>query len=381
MTVLKYIANTTTRFKTYVANRVSIIRSLSNVCQWRHVGFKLNPADAASRGVKVSAFLKSPTWIAGPNFLRKTECEWPARMGEASLHLHADPEVREEVLSFAAQAEEVCPTTKLLTYFSSWTRLKRAVAWIMKLKEKLREKIKQNAQCGNQTSVKQEKKANNSPLTADDLLLAEEAIVRFVQKTHYSGELAALRSGGVKKSSNLYKLDPIVTDDVLRVGGRLSRSALPEETKHPAVLPKDSHVSKLILQYVHNKVGHRGRNHMLSTLRRRYWIPHANAAARKIINECVVCQKQRQRPGEQKMSDLPVDRVLADSPPFTHVGLDYFGPIEVKKGRSLVKRYGALFTCLTCRAVHLEVAHSLNTDSCINAIRRFICRRGQVKEI
>ncbi|XP_059918445.1 uncharacterized protein LOC132465721 isoform X2 [Gadus macrocephalus] len=120
---------------------------------------------------------------------------------------------------------------------------------------------------------------------------------------------------------------------------------------------------------------------MLSTLRRQYWIPHANAAARKIISECVICLKQRQRPGEQKMSDLPVDRVTADAPPFTHVGLDYFGPIEVKKGRSLVKRYGALFTCLTCRAVHLEVAHSLNTDSCINAIRRFICRRGQVKEI
>ncbi|XP_030214395.1 uncharacterized protein LOC115545409 isoform X1 [Gadus morhua] len=381
MTVLKYIANTTTRFKTYVANRVSIISSLSNVGQWRHVGSKMNPADAASRGMKVGAFLKSSTWITGPDFLGKTEREWPASVDKASLHPDADPEVREEVLSFAAQAEEVCPTTKLLLHFSSWTRLKRAVAWIMKLKEKLRLKIKENAQCGDQTPVKQVKKTNYLPLTVDDLLLAEEAIVRFVQKKHYSSELAALKSGGVKKSSQLYKLDPIAIDDVLRVGGRLSRSALPVETKHPAILPKESHVSKLILQHVHNKVGHRGRNHMLSTLRRKYWIPHANAAARKIISECVICLKQRQRPGEQKMSDLPVDRVTADAPPFTHVGLDYFGPIEVKKGRSLVKRYGALFTCLTCRAVHLEVAHSLNTDSCINAIRRFICRRGQVKEI
>nr|XP_024656059.1 uncharacterized protein LOC112431629 [Maylandia zebra] len=81
------------------------------------------------------------------------------------------------------------------------------------------------------------------------------------------------------------------------------------------------------------------------------------------------------------MSDLPIDRISADLPPFTYVGVDYFGPIEVKRGRSLVKRYGVLFTCLTCRAVHLEVAHSLDTGSCINAIRRFICRRGQVKEI
>lgn len=46
-----------------------------------------------------------------------------------------------------------------------------------------------------------------------------------------------------------------------------------------------------------------------------------------------------------------------------------------------MKKYGVIFTCLTCRAVHLEVAYSLDTDSCINAIQRFICRRGQVKEL
>jgi transposase InsO family protein len=58
--------------------------------------------------------------------------------------------------------------------------------------------------------------------------------------------------------------------------------------------------------------------------------------------------------------------------------MDYFGPIEVKRGRSLVKRYGVIFTCCTSRAVHLEIASSLTTDSCINAIRRFIARRGPV---
>lgn len=58
--------------------------------------------------------------------------------------------------------------------------------------------------------------------------------------------------------------------------------------------------------------------------------------------------------------------------------MDYFGPIEVKRGRSIVKRYSVLFTCMTTRAVHLEVSHTLDTESCLNAIRRFICRRGQV---
>lgn len=79
------------------------------------------------------------------------------------------------------------------------------------------------------------------------------------------------------------------------------------------------------------------------------------------------------------MANLPPDRLLPDHPPFTNVGVDYFGPFEAKRGRVQVKRYGVLFTCLTVRAVHLEIAHSLDTDSCINAMRRFIARRGQVE--
>ena len=76
------------------------------------------------------------------------------------------------------------------------------------------------------------------------------------------------------------------------------------------------------------------------------------------------------------MASLPEDRLIPDKPPFTYVGIDYFGPLEVRQGRSRGKRYGCLFSCLTTRAVHIEIAHSLDTDSMINALRRFIIVRG-----
>ncbi len=120
---------------------------------------------------------------------------------------------------------------------------------------------------------------------------------------------------------------------------------------------------------------------MLSELRKRYWAVQGNSAARRVISRCVVCRRMRGKTGEQKMANLPLERILPDLPPFTNVGLDYFGPIEVRQGRNMVKRYGVLFTCMSSRAVHLEVAHSLDTDSCIHALRRFVCRRGQVKHI
>ena len=81
------------------------------------------------------------------------------------------------------------------------------------------------------------------------------------------------------------------------------------------------------------------------------------------------------------MSDLPKERLLCDQPPFTNVGVDCFGPFKVKRGRSDVKRWGVIFTCLVSRAVHIEIADDLSTDSFIMALRRFISRRGQVKII
>ncbi|XP_049433246.1 uncharacterized protein LOC125889377 [Epinephelus fuscoguttatus] len=156
---------------------------------------------------------------------------------------------------------------------------------------------------------------------------------------------------------------------------------MPEESKHPAIIAKELHISDLIIRHIHQEVGHGGRNHVLSRLRQRYWIPAAGVAIRRILSKCVVCRRLHGATGQQQMADLPVDRVSPDEPPFSYVGVDYFGPFDIKRGRSLVKRYGVIFTCLVIRAVHIEVASSLDTDSFINALRRFIARRGQVKEL
>lgn len=87
----------------------------------------------------------------------------------------------------------------------------------------------------------------------------------------------------------------------------------------------------------------------------------------------------------QRMADLPADR-LCTEPPFTHVGLDVFGPWSVsarktRGGHAESKRWAVLFTCLNIRAFHIEVIESLNTSSFINALRRFLAIRGPVKQI
>ena len=197
---------------------------------------------------------------------------------------------------------------------------------------------------------------------------------------YFNDDITSLqRENVVKRQSSIARLDPFMSDGLLRVGGRLGRSTMAFEARHPVILPRDSRVSMMILEDTHKDVGHLGRNTIMSHLRQQYWIIGASLLIKRLLSRCVICLKYRARTMEQKMADLPTDRVTSDEPPFTRVGTDYFGPFQVKRGRAVVKRYGIIFTCLVTRAVHLEIAHSLEADSCINAIRRFVARRGPIK--
>ncbi|XP_060566919.1 uncharacterized protein LOC132725749 [Ruditapes philippinarum] len=383
MAVLRFIENSSARFQTFVANRLSVIHDGSNPEQWRYIPTKINPGDIASRGITVDELNKS--WIVAPDFLWKDESKWPADRVNQTIS-NDDPEVKkvnfvkyraDNVLS--PDAREVLD--KLISYLSSWYKLKRAVAWILKICEKLLHRAKTKGVSVAVPSISEKKPY----VTFDDLKHAEMSILRYTQKCAFPEEIETLTNNEstcrLKRNSVIRNLDPIMEDGLLRVGGRLQDSAMPEERKHPVILPKNYDVSKLILREIHERLNHVGRNHTLSVLREKYWLINGPSAVRKVISKCVVCRRQNASVGEQKMSNLPRDRVTPDELPFTRVGVDYFGPFEVKQGRSLVKRYGVLFTCLTSRAIHLEVAASLDTDSYINALRRFIARRGQVTTI
>lgn len=123
---------------------------------------------------------------------------------------------------------------------------------------------------------------------------------------------------------------------------------------------------------------HSGLEHILSEVRLTYWIPKARSTVGKVLHRCAFCRNRRAQPQTPMMLDLPVSR-LDMSRPYACVGLDYCGPLTVRKFRKTEKRYILLITCLATRALHSS--SSMDTDVFLMALRRFIARRGRPQVI
>lgn len=374
--VLGYISNDAKRYHMFVANRIQLIRDLSDVNQWHYIESEMNPADDASRGLDCHNISSTHRWFQGPDFLWKPGNQWMSGAKVSQINDYdadSDPELKKSVVVCVTQSSvDSDIVDRLFKYHSSWYKLKKAVAWIMVVKTQLAQKAK-----------KLPLRDMKLCLTVEELRDAEVVILKYVQQQTFSEEISATKANqAVKKSSTIYRLSPSwSSNNLLCVQGRLTYSSLPSLKKRPVILPSRHHVTTLLIRHFHDQYGHVGKEFVLSLLRERYWIIGARQAVRQVLRNCVTCRRVYSQPAVQKMADLPVERVTPDKPPFTFIGLDLFGPFLVKVGRSMVKRYGCIFTCLAVRAVHIEVAHSLETSSFINALQRFIARRGQPLEI
>lgn len=187
----------------------------------------------------------------------------------------------------------------------------------------------------------------------------------------------------LSKINPLRKLSVFLADHgVLRIEGRISAAKLVEYgAKFPTVLSKGHRFTELLVGYFHQRYAHRYRETVVNELRQLFYIPSLRTLVRKVARQCSWCIVYRTVPKAPRMAPLPAASVNPCVRPFTFIGIDYCVPFPLRIGRSNVKRWIVLVTCLTIRAVHLEVASSMSSESCKLAIRRFIARRGAPQEI
>lgn len=358
-TVLHWLQSESCRYKVFVGTRVAEIQTLTDVASWRYVDSPRNPADHITRGLTLSELTCHNQWRFGPDFLSKSQDQWPAMPSTT-----ANPDLTELKKSALVGVVTVTSSLQLpdASQFRSWQELVRATV---------------RSRHGAATP--------DDKVEASDYVAAERALLGRAQAESFPAELKALKAQRpVPSDSRLGSLAPEYKEvtGLVRVGGRLRRAAdLEAETIHPIVLDSGHPITKLLIKDCDERLHHPGAERVLAELRCQYWILRGREAIRKHQFSCRECRFWRAKPQGPRMADLPPARLRLYKPPFYSVGIDCFGPILVKIGRRHEKRWGILFKCMTTRCLHLDLLESLDTDAFLLSLRRFIARRGKPFEV
>ena len=354
--VLAWIKNNGKRLKPFVAARVGEIRSNVKPVQWNHIPTEQNPADDVSRGLSVPDL--SGRWLSGPEFLQRPMNEWPKENGKPDpVEVERECIKKKTVGIVTTEAIELTNVVECKDY-SSWKRLLRVTAWVLKFKNKLLAK---------KGRVQQENSVEEESLTPNEIEESRKIWIKEAQN--------CLKDR--LKRNEFRTLSPFVDKEgIIRVGGRVDNALVSYETKHPALLPYDHRISRLITEEAH-RMGHSGVATTAAKIRRRYWVIRVHDLVKTIKSNCVICKEMNPQVESQLMANLPPFRVAPHTSPFHYVFCDYFGPLIVKISRNkTTKHYGVIFTCLNTRAVHLEIATDCSAMEFIQTLRRFFSIRG-----
>ncbi|XP_077992825.1 uncharacterized protein LOC144446858 [Glandiceps talaboti] len=359
MDVIHWIRGQSRKYKPFVAHRIAEIQSKTNPSQWNHVPGKINPADLATRGVRMQELIDGSPWMDGPEFLYGGEHTWPSTPVTEFIHtgdaLNDMSKTCTQVVDTSADSE--CKFPIDCNRFSIWSRLIRTTAWVLRFIKLIKAK--------NQATKLQPN------LNITEIQVAEKLWIKQIQMEKFADTITSLEKGQQTKIGPLKSLLPFLDDEgILRVGGRLQNSDLPYNAKHPILIPCRNHIATLIVRHYHSNIGKhaKGVNATLAETRQRFWIVHGREEVKRVHSDCKPCHRRRKKVAEQIMAPLPYHRITVPIRAFARSGVDYAGPFYTKLRRRVVaKRYLCLFTCTTSRAVHLEPAYSMDTDSFLNA--------------
>lgn len=355
---IDWINSSADKYKTFVANRIAEIQECTKPEQWRHVDGKQNPADCLSRGVSPKELVSHNLWWNGPSWLKLQKENWPknpnVKIPEDQIELKG-----KRVLSTSkAQVNDVIQ--ELWKRYQSFKMLVRVSARVRSLKNEVKQRN----------------------LTVKEIESERLFWIRIAQVETFREEINLLKCGKpINLESTLLQLNPFLdSEGILRIGGRLKEALVDYDIKHPIIIPKNSILSKLIINDAHNITKHGGTQLTMTYTRSQYWIINTRKSVRNQITKCVKCYRYSQKLQTQLMGTLPEPRVNMTRA-FLHTGIDYAGPVKVltrrKPGkREVTKGWIALFVCLCTKAIHLEVVSSLSSREFLASFTRFHGRRG-----
>lgn len=367
--VICWLNSTPSTWTTFVANRVSKIQLATQNCTWNHVSGQHNPADHISRGLSAEILLHNELWWKGPQWLTLDQQFWPSQQMMNEPNSSAIPETRKVSATASPTMNEPSFIDLFVNKFSNYNKMLRVAAYCRRFI----------------LHCQKNPKPTTKIISVEEMHGAETSLIRLVQQQSFPAEWKQLQqSQPVSTKSRIRWFNPFLsTEQVIRIGGRLKQAQQPYDSKHQILLPSAHALSTLLIRHLHETHLHAAPQLLINTLRLRYWVTGARSLSRKIVQHCIACIKSRPKLVQQFMAELPAERITATRP-FTITGIDYWGPILLKpihRRAAPGKAYIAVFVCFATKAVHLELVGDLSTAKFIQALRRFVSRRGLCTEI
>ena len=201
-------------------------------------------------------------------------------------------------------------------------------------------------------------------LQRSEIILADKRIISYVQKETFAG----------LQDDRIASLDPFLdAEGVIRLKTRITERADVGDFGIPAVLPSRHPIVESLLLSTHVKLCHVGVQRLLSLLREKFWILKGWKSIWGVLSNCFICRRHDARHIIASQPTLPEPRVR-DAAVFETTGVDMAGPLFLRDGH---KAWICLYTCAVYRAVHLELASLLSTDSFIQTFRKFVAPHGR----
>uniref|UniRef100_A0A914RC94 Integrase catalytic domain-containing protein n=1 Tax=Panagrolaimus davidi TaxID=227884 RepID=A0A914RC94_9BILA len=345
-TVLYWIKNPEGKGR-YVINRVKKLRE--NDAEFRHVPGTLNPADLVSRGCSPLELVNNRLWFEGPEFLRKAEEFWPPQPNLEQVAEQLEPLI---VATLKRQdSEKIIIEAKVAlvdaTKFRNWQSLVNTYVVILKfLLKKSKIFYKKLFEI-------------DQP---DEIQILKQAEIVLIKSIQSSVPLTAQK---------FLALDLYVSKGLIK---KYCKVKLEEDPIYLADCPE----TRLLILQIHEDMNHGSVAIVLSQLNQRFYLPKARSIVKATLrNRCMGCRKAKAVPFALPiMNDLPSFSNFEK--PFEAVGTDLGGPFLVKiEGVKEPKNHWVvLFTCLSTRAIHLELVPSLSGESFIEALTRMVSKRG-----
>ena len=335
-------------FGTFVATRIAEIQEKTNPCQWWWIQGCKNPADMVTRPSKPEDLAAETIWQSGPPFMREPRETWPISQ-KPYEHELPDRTVVGLTTVTTPSAHDLCDDIKIKN-FSSFDKLLRVTARVVR------------------SAQERSLRGIGQPLQAEHVSKAELLWIKHAQKQLLGNWQNRFR-----------RLGPSLTSGgILVVGSRISTWLKDNWNQHHFILLPVKHpLTDLIVRKMHNR-DHGGVESTLARLLAKFWIPGVRRAIKRIKQQCVTCRKILSQSQSQVMGQVTAER-LQPCPAFYNTALDMFGPFFIKdtvKRRTKAKAYGVLFTCLSSRALYIDLVEGYSTQDFLLAFRRFVTLRG-----